>query len=221
MQPDLIGLEISKGEMRRLSGVSPDKVLRPATLASPEQRLKFWQNEILVSLIIAAVIVGLVYGLIILPTIGSAIPHGIILFIIVLFLVLLGRSLFLKFTTPKTLTKLFDAVDQYHALILAVDVNDQLAVSGALDDSLNDRDKVITGLQLLREDLVRALKSDHLLRDNKRLLADNQDLSVNNFTNIQALQANSQASEYTLLLNQVLQIASDVQAQVRKLQSSR
>jgi hypothetical protein len=97
-------------------------------------------------------------------------------------------------------------------LIVAVDVNDQLAVSGELDDSLNDRDKVITVLQLLREDLVRALKSDRLLRDNKTLLANNQELSVNNLTNIQALQTSTQASEYNLILNQALQIALDVQA---------
>jgi hypothetical protein len=212
VQPDLIGLEISKGELRRLSGVSPDRVLHPATISNPEQRLKFWQNEILVSLIITILIVGLVYGLIILPTIGSAILQGMMLFIIVLIMVVLGRSLWRRFNTPQTLTKLLDAVDQYHALIVAVDVNDQLAVSGELDDSLNDRDKVITALQLLREDLVRALKSDRLLRDNKTLLANNQELSVNNLTNIQALQTSTQASEYNLILNQALQIALDVQA---------
>jgi hypothetical protein len=168
VQPDLIGLEISKGELRRLTGVSPDTVLRSATIATPENRLKFWQNEILVSLLITSVIVGLGYG-----------------------------------------------------LIVAVDVNDQLAVSRELDDTLDDRDKVITALQLLREDLVRAFKTERLLRDNKKLLAENQDLSVNSLNNIPALQANSQASEYTLLLNQALQIALDVQAQLRNLQSSR
>lgn len=213
MQPDLIGLEISKGELRRLTGVSPDQVLRPATIATPEQRLKFWQNEILVSLLITTVIVGLIYGLIILPSIGSAITQGIILLIIVFLMVILGRSLWRRFKIPKSLTKLVDAVDQYHALIVAVDVNDQLAVSGNLDDSLNDRDKVITALQLLREDLVLALKSDRLLRDNKTLLADNQDLSVHHVATIQSLQANVQANEYTLLLNQVLQIALNVQTQ--------
>jgi hypothetical protein len=212
VQPDLIGLEISKGELRRLSGLSPDRVLHPAMIANPEQRLKFWQNEILVSLIITILIVGLVYGLIILPTIGSAILQGMMLFIIVLIMVVLGRSLWRRFKTPQTLTKLLDAVDQYHALIVAMDVNDQLAVSGELDDSLNDRDQVITALQFLREDLVRALKSDRLLRDNKTLLANNQELSVNNLTNIQALQTSTQASEYNLILNQALQIALDVQA---------
>jgi hypothetical protein len=221
VQPDLIGLEISKGELRRLTGVSPDTVLRPATIATPEKRLKFWQNEILVSLLITSVIVGLVYGLIILPTVGTAMPLGIILFIIVLIVVLLGRSLWQRAKSPKSLKKLLEAVDQYQGLIVAVDVNDQLAVSGELDDSLHDRDKVITALQLLREDLVRAFKTERLLRDNKKLLAENQDLSVNSLNNIPALQANSQASEYTLLLNQALQIALDVQAQVRNLQSSR
>ncbi|MEA5568975.1 hypothetical protein [Anabaena sp. UHCC 0399] len=212
MQPDLIGLEISKGELRRLSGVSPDTVLRPVIIADREQRLKFWKREILKSLELALIIIAWIYGLIILLT-GSAITWGIILLIVVPIAVLLGRSLWRWFKTPKTLRKLLDAVDQYHSLIVAVDVNDQLAVSGELDDSLNDRDKVITALQLLREDLVRALTSDRLLRDNKTLLADNQDLSVNNLTNIQALQANTEASEYTLILNQALQIALDVQAQ--------
>ncbi|WP_066378050.1 MULTISPECIES: hypothetical protein [unclassified Anabaena] len=221
MQADLIGLEISKGELRRLTGVSPDQVLRPATIANRQQRLKFWQSEISLSLLIATVIVGLVYGLIILPFIGSAIPLGILLLIIVFILVLLGRSLWRSVHSPKSLKQLLDALDQYHALIVAVDVNDQLAVSGELDDSLNNRDQVLTALQLLREDLVRAFKTERLLRDNKKLLTHDQDLSVNNLTSIQTLQANSQASEYSLLLNQVLQIALDVQAQVRKLQSSR
>ncbi|AFY46221.1 hypothetical protein Nos7524_0300 [Nostoc sp. PCC 7524] len=221
MQPDLIGLEISKGELRRLTEVSPDTVLRSATIATPENRLKFWQNEILVSLLITSVIVGLGYGLIILPTIGTAMPLGIILFIIVLIVVLLGRSLWPRAKSPKSLKKLLEAVDQYQGLIVAVDVNDQLAVSGELDDSLHNRDKVITALQLLREDLVHAFKTERLLRDNKKLLAENQDLSVKSLNNIPALQANSQASEYTLLLNQALQIALDVQAQLRNLQSSR
>jgi hypothetical protein len=142
VQPDLIGLEISKGELKRLSGVSPDRVLHPAMIASSEQRLKFWQNEILVSLIITILIVGLVYGLIILPTIGSAILQGMMLFIIVLIMVVLGRSLWRRFKTPQTLTKLLVAVDQYHALIVAVDVNDQLAVSGELSQPYNSYEKI-------------------------------------------------------------------------------
>ncbi|MBD2501901.1 hypothetical protein [Anabaena azotica] len=219
MQPDLIGLEISQGELRRLIGLSPDRVLRPG-IANRQQRLKFWQQEISLVFVLSIIIVGLIYAFIILPTIGSAIPLGIILFIIVAALLLLGRSLAQRFRTSKTLIKLLDAVDQYHALIVAVDVNDQLAVSG-LDHSLEDRDQVITALQLLREDLVQALKTERLLRDNKKLLANQQELFVNHLTNIQAMKENTQASEYGQIINQAWQIGLDVQAQLRKLQSSR
>ncbi|MBD2252018.1 hypothetical protein [Nostoc parmelioides] len=221
MQPDLMGLEISKGELRRLTGVSPERVPRPGVIANRQQRSKFWQNEISLVFVISVVIVGLIYGLIILPTIGSAISLGIILFIIVAVVLLLGRLLWQRLQTPKILIKLLDAVDQYHALIVAVDVNDQLAVSGDLDNSLDDREQVITTLQLLREDLVQALKTARLLRDNKKLLANQQELFVNNVTNIQAIKENTQASEYGQIINQSLQIGLDVQAELRKLQSSR
>ncbi|MEJ1931086.1 hypothetical protein WDZ92_12575 [Nostoc sp. NIES-2111] len=219
MQPDLIGLEISKGELRRLIGVSPDRVSRPGSVTNRQQRLKFWQQEISLVFVLSIIIVGLIYALIILPTIGSAIQLGIILFIIVAVVLLLGRSLAQRAKTSKTLTKLLDAVDQYHALIVAVDVNDQLAVSGNLDDSLDYRDQVITALQLLREDLVQALKTERLLRDNKKLLASQQELFVNHLTNIQAIKENTQASEYGQIINQALQIGLDVQAQLRKLES--
>lgn len=221
MQPDLIGLEISQGEQRRLIGLSPDRIPRPSTIANRQQRLKFWQQEISLVLVLSIIIVGLIYALIILPTIGSAIPLGIILFIIVAAVLLLGRSLAQRSRTSKTLTKLLDAVDQYHALVVAVDVNDQLAVSGNLDNSLEYREQVITALQLLREDLVQALKTERLLRDNKKLLANQQELFVNHLTNIQAIKENTQASEYGQIINQAWQIALDVQAQLRKLQSSR
>ena len=83
--------------------------------------------------------------------------------------------------------------------------------------NISYREQVISALQLIREDLVRALKSERILRDNKKLLANNQDLVVNNLANLQTLQVSSQASEYAQLLNQSLQIALDVQAELRKL----
>ena len=55
------------------------------------------------------------------------------------------------------------------------------------------------------------------MRDNERLLANNQDLVVNNLANLQSLEVSNQASEYAQLLNQSLQIALDVQTELRKL----
>jgi hypothetical protein len=55
------------------------------------------------------------------------------------------------------------------------------------------------------------------LRDNKKLLANNQDLVLNNLANLQTLEVSNQASKYAELLNQSLQIALDIQAEIRKL----
>ncbi|MEM6404356.1 MAG: hypothetical protein AAF757_29725, partial [Cyanobacteria bacterium P01_D01_bin.116] len=114
-----------------------------------------------------------------------------------------------------------DEVDEYHEVIQAIDINDQLDTAGNTQSNISDRDKVIAALQLIREDLVRALKTERILRDNKKLLASNQDLFVNNLANLQALQVSTEAGEYAQLLNQSLQIAVDVQSQIRKLQSPR
>ncbi|BBD58782.1 hypothetical protein NIES2109_15610 [Nostoc sp. HK-01] len=215
MQPDLLGLEISKGELRRLTGFDPEDVFRPSVMKDKEKRLGFLVNELLVALALTPIIVGFIYAFIILPTIGSSIKLGIILLILVPLAVLVGRSLWRRFTCPQALTMLLDEVDQYHAVINAIDIHDQLATS---NNSINDREQVISALQLIREDLVRALKTERILRDNKKLLANNQELFVNNLANLQALQVSTQAGEYAQLLNQSLQIALDVQAEIRKLQ---
>jgi hypothetical protein len=218
VQPDLISLEISKGELRRLTGFDPEDVFRPSVLRDSKKRLGFLISEALVTLALTPIIVGFIYAFIILPTIGSSIRLGILLLILVPIPILVGRSLWRQLTCPEGLTILLDEVDKYHTLIEAIDVNDQLAASGHSQSSINDRGKVTAALQLIREDLVRALKTERILRDNKKLLANNQELFVNNLASLQALQVSSQAGEYAQLLNQSLQIALDVQAEIRKLQ---
>ncbi|AFZ26650.1 hypothetical protein Cylst_4577 [Cylindrospermum stagnale PCC 7417] len=218
MQPDLIGLEISKGELRRLTGFDPEDVFRPSIMADREKRLGFLLNEGLVAIALTPIIVGFIYAFLILPTIGSSIKLGILLLILVPIAVILGRSLWRRFTCPHVLTILLDEVDKYHEVIKTIDIHDQLATTGNSQNSLNDRDKVLAAMQLIREDLVRALKSERILRDNKKLLANNQELFVNNLANLQALEVSSQAGEYAQILNQSLQIALDVQAEIRKLQ---
>lgn len=219
MEPDLIGLEISKGELRRLTGFDPDEVFRPSIMRDKHKRLGFFGNEIMVALALTPLVVGFIYAFLILPTIGSSIPLGIFLLILVPIAVILGRWLWRRSTCPKVLTVLLDEVDRYHAVVKAIDINDQLAISGNPKASIDDREKVIAALQLIREDLVRALKTERILRDNKNLLTNNQELLSNNLANLQALQVSNQAGEYARLLNQSLQIATDVQAELRKLQS--
>lgn len=221
MQPDLIGLEITKGELRRLTGVDPEDVFRPSILKNREKRFGFFMNEVITALALTPIVVGFIYAFIILPTIGSSISIGLLLLALVPISVVLARGFWRRKSCPKSLTKLLDEVDEYHEVIQAIDINDQLDTAGNTQSNINDRDKVIAALQLIREDLVRALKTERILRDNKKLLANNQDLFVNNLANLQALQVSTEAGEYAQLLNQSLQIAVDVQTQIRKLQSPR
>jgi hypothetical protein len=221
VETDLLGLEISKGELRRLTGFDPDEVFRPSIMRDKKKRLGFIGNELMVALALTPLIVGFIYAFLILPTIGTSIPLGLILIIIVPIIVLLARWFWRLKTCPKVVTALLDEVDRYHAVIQSIHINDQLATSGNKTSHIEDREKVISGLQLIREDLVRALKTERILRDNKELLANNDSISMNNLSNLQALQVSTEASEYAQLLNQSLQIAMDVQAEIRKLQSQR
>jgi len=185
-------------------------------MANREQRLGFFRHEMLVVLMLTLIIVGFVYVFIILPTRGSSVMLGIILLIIVAIAVVAGRWLWRRLRFPKTLTILLDQVDKYHAVIKAIDIKDQRSTAEN-ESHLDDREKVITALQLVREDLVQGLKTERILRDNKKLLANNQDLFVNNVETLHATSLSERASEYAQLLNQLLQIALDVQAQIRKL----
>lgn len=221
MQADLLGLEISKGELRRLSGVDPDDVFRTSIFKSPEKRFSFLLNEILVCFALSPIIVGFIYTFIVFPTIGSSSQIAVALLIVVPIAVAAGRWLWRKKTCPEALTSLLDDVDKYHAVIKAIDINDQLETAGTAGVSLSDRVLVIEALQLTREDLVRALKSERILRDNKELIATNPELFTNNLSALRAMQVSSQASEYGRMLNEALQIGLSVQEEMRKLQGQR
>lgn len=227
MQPDLLGLEISKGELRHLTGFDPDDVFRPSIMQNSQKRWSFLINESLIVVALTPIIAVGLHLFIIRPLIGASVITSIILIITVAIAVILGRWLWRRKTCPQALTMLLDEVDKYHALIKAIDINDQLETTGNSGTSLTDREKVISALQLIREDLVRALRCERILRDNKELLANNEQLLINNLACLQALevsdsfaavQSTERATQYSQLLNQSLQIAIEVQAEMRKLQ---
>ncbi|MBW4508789.1 MAG: hypothetical protein KME64_20080 [Scytonematopsis contorta HA4267-MV1] len=220
MQPDLIGLEITRGELKRLVGLDPDDVFRPSIMRDKNKRLGFLMNELMVALALTPIVVGPIYLFVVRPLVGSgSLILGIILLLLGPITVVVGRSIWRKMVFSKSVSTLLDEVDKYHNLIKAIYINDQLALSGNTQSNLNDREKIIAALQLIREDLVRALKTERILRDNKQLLADNHELLANNLANLEALQLSDKASDYAQLLNQSFQIALDVQAEIKKLQS--
>ncbi len=101
MQPDLLSLEITKGELRRLIGLNPDDVLRPSIMKDREKRFRFLINEIVVALLLSLIIVGFVYAFVILPTIGSSIILGIVLLTTVLIAIIVGRWFWRRLPIPE------------------------------------------------------------------------------------------------------------------------
>ncbi len=221
MQPDLQGLEISPGELRHFSGVDPTEVFRPSILQHPKERLNFLLQEFLLSLALTPIFVGLLHVFVILPLIGGSLVATIVSLIVVPITVVAVRWFWLKRNSPGALCCLLDEVERYNAVIKAIHINDQLEAVGTTEISLSDRQKVIEALSLTREDLVKAIRAERILRENQSFLVNNPELLATNLRTLETLQVNDRASEYGRLLNEALQIAAGVQEEMTKLQNKR
>jgi hypothetical protein len=211
MQTDLQGLEITKGELKHCSGVSIDAVFRPPTLQ------KFSSEIIKTFLIIGLIgfscwilIQGFPEQLLVLITL-----HG-------LAAITLLVNDFKKINFSKknrNLVRIFEDITRYNSLIKAIDINDQIEAVGNSGVRLKNREQVIQALRLTREDIIRALKTERILRENENFIKLNSQLFENNLMALTALQVSDEASEHGRLLNEALQIVVDVQEEMRKLQN--
>ena len=211
MRADIQGLEITAGELKRLSGAGPDRVYRPATAT------KFARE--------ALKTVGLIFLVLISCLLLVAIFPRVYLVWIALHLTAICGLIFEDLwkircsSQNKHLINLFDDVDRYNGIIRAIEINDKIEDAGNSGVKIGDRTKVIQALQLIRDDLVRALKTERIFRENKKFVATNSELFANNLTALSALQISDRASEQGRLLYEALQIALGVQSEMKKLQN--
>ena len=210
MRADIQGLEISVGELKHLSGVGPDRVYRPASAT------KFARE--------ALKTVGLIVLVLISCWLLVAIFPRAYLFWFALHLAAIAGLIFEDAwkiwcsSQNKHLINLFDDVDRYNGIIKAIEINDKIEDAGNAEVKVGDRPKVIQALQLIRNDLVRALKTERILRQNKKFVATNSELFANNLRTLNALKISDRTSEQGRLLNEALQLAIGVQAEMKKLQ---
>ncbi|MBH8551792.1 hypothetical protein I8751_05250 [Nostocaceae cyanobacterium CENA357] len=129
------------------------------------------------------------------------------------------RLKILKTSMTSSLQTLLHDVDRYNAVIKAIDINDQIEEAGNPGVSIKERERVIEALQLTKTDLVRALKTERILRENKSFILRNTELFDNNLATLTAMQVTEQATEHGRLLNEALQIALDVQYEMKRLQN--
>jgi len=211
MRADIQGLEITAGELKRLSGAGPDRVYRPATAT------KFARE--------ALKTVGLIFLVVISCLLLVVIFPRVYLVWIALHLTAIAGLIFEDLwkircsRQNKHLINLFDDVDRYNGIIRAIEINDKIEDAGNSGVKIGDRSKDIQALQLIRDDLVRALKTERIFRQNKKFVATNSELFATNLIALNALQISDRASEQGRLLNEALQVALGVQSEMKKLQN--
>ena len=79
---------------------------------------------------------------------------------------------------------------------------------------------MLEALKLTRSDLIRALKTEQILRQNEDLIKQ-QECFGDNLAALTALQVSERASEQRRILDAALQIAVQVRSQIRQLQQQK
>lgn len=213
MQPDLQGLEITKGELKYLSGIGVDAVIRP-----------FKPRRIFQEIFTSILILGLLTISCLLLILSFPNYRLTLIIIHVLFAIgLVFEDLKKIYLSQKNqhFVSLIDDVQRYNSVIKSIDINDQIEAAGNPGVKLKDRERVIQALRLTREDIVRALKTERIIRDNQEFINLNADLFANNLKALTALQVDEQASEYGRILNEALQIGMSIQDEMKHLKGER
>jgi hypothetical protein len=117
---------------------------------------------------------------------------------------------------PQVVLRLLVEVDKCNKTIHDIDVFDQLQDAGN-PIKLESRESAVAALRMTRNDIVRALKTERILREHPDFHPDRFDIDLNAF---EAIQINNRAKEYGRIFDTTLQIAIDVQKAMTELQES-
>ncbi|MDZ8222557.1 hypothetical protein [Nostoc sp. ChiVER01] len=239
MRDDLQGLEISQHELQKLTNLPVNDQLLIITKPL-KQLVKTYIQKIQSSEGATVIFIGfatfvfayLLFDIFIKVFVAwITIPSWILLIILglwiggftqsILYLIWKSKNKIVKFNMTNSLQILLNDVERYNTVIRAIDINDQIEEAGNPEVLIKERESVIEALKLTKSDLVRALKTEKILRENKSFILSNTELFVNNLATLTAMQVNEQATEHGRLLNEALQIALDVQHEMKRLQTQR
>ncbi|AKG20834.1 hypothetical protein [Calothrix sp. 336/3] len=236
MHEDLQGLELGRKELQRLTSLPVEDELIIITHPLKQISRKFIHqaqgaegatviflglsffagsyiiSDVIIRLFALSGIIHPFLGFILLLIVSGAIGQ------LMLYLLWKHRRKQLQMNMSYSLKILLKDVERYNAIIKAIEISDQIEAAGNIGVSIQDRDKVLEALKMTREDLVRALKTERILRENQKFIVSNTDLFASNLATLTAMQASEQTNEHGRLLNEALQIALDVQTEMRRLQ---
>jgi hypothetical protein len=113
----------------------------------------------------------------------------------------------------KRLTPLLKEVQHFNNLVGQIETLDQLAEVGN-PVKVQDRNTILTGLRAMREQLVRALKTERILRDKPEFESAEFSLDL---APLYALEFQEQTTEYNKVLQDTLQIGENIQNELKKI----
>jgi len=126
-----------------------------------------------------------------------------------------------SFLAQESVRNLYLEVTKFNSTVKALDIVDRLVELGNVSASLNVRTKVIEALMLTRQDLIRALKTERILRENKDFIISNPSMFDRSLSTIESLRVGNEAGEWIKLFDQAMQVAVEVRSEMRKLQANR
>ncbi|MBE9125370.1 MULTISPECIES: hypothetical protein [unclassified Coleofasciculus] len=225
---NLQGLEITKGELKHLTGFDLNGIPlhKPLTLRRAIIR-RAWLEVLFISLITICFllirhILWLRFSLIDTLTITNNAPVISIglscLIATVIYLTI--RKYFANKRISQTTIPLLEEVCKYNQVAKIVEVQSQIeAVGNSVE--LIDKKKISEALDLTRADLVCALKTERILRESKDIINMRPELFANNLASLRALDVSEKAGESGQLINEALQVAIGVQEEIKKLHNQR
>jgi len=207
---DLEELEITPGELKHWSGINKNFLYRPATA-------KKIIGEGLKTLSIAGLLL-ISYGIwsLIFPELSLIL---IIIYLIIIILLILEDmiKIWLTLTRPECV-QLFNQIDRYNTIVKALNIYEQLEATEHPQAILENRDTIIQALKLIRNELIKGLKIERILKKHKKFIQQNPQFFDSNFTDLTVLQTEKPTTEEGILLYQAFEIASEIHTHLKQLQ---
>lgn len=128
-----------------------------------------------------------------------------------------NSSMILRAGQFKLLMRLLDEIDRFNELVRAVDMVDRLDNVNPGSRYFENRIEILSALNMTRDSLMSGVMTEKILRENRGLLARRRDLLTHIESNLSALSAievTDEASEYSRILNEALQIGMIVQQEM-------
>ena len=234
MKDDVATLEITAHELEKVCGREVNElligglvggVLRSSALSNSTKWLSFLVVEIAVSGLLLMFTLPVSFALTrnLQPESIGPMFIKITLGIATSLIAIWNSSMILRASKFKILMRLLDEIDRFNELIRAVDVVDRLDDVNPGDRHFENRIEILSALNMTRDSLISGVMTEKILRENRGLLSRRQDLLTHIEANLSALsvmEVSDEASDYSRILNEALQIGMIVQQEMAQVTSS-